>query len=337
MDNPVAIYWSGVSVYWHSVIIALAAAATLICASVLYKARGGSFVDIGLAALLGFIPSMELGRIYYCYFAQEGFSSSQEMYQLGKGGYALYGVMAGYMLTIWLYSILVKKKTAAMFDAIAPAAALGIAIGRFASYFSGDDFGRAVTDPEKQHFPIAVYSYSRNEWNLAVFSFEAIAALVVFIALLALFNQKGSKDFLYRDGDTALMFLLLYGIPQTVFESMRNDSLFLISLGFVRISQVISILLATLAFIIFCVRSGKKGLTNLHYIVWVLCLGCIALAFWMEFCITNETAVRNYTIMSLCLLFYMFIGLALYFDGSSRDMMKPSAPAHPQQRTPVRR
>ncbi|MBR6708182.1 MAG: hypothetical protein IKL84_00725, partial [Clostridia bacterium] len=82
-------------------------------------------------------------------------------------------------------------------------------------------------------------------------------------------------------------------------------------------------------FVIFSIRSARRGITHLHVLGWFFCLTRIALAFWMEFCITAETAVRNYTIMSLCLLFYMFAGLALYFDGNAADGAEEttSAPA----------
>jgi len=97
----------------------------------------------------------------------------------------------------------------------------------------------------------------------------------------------------------------------------------------VRISQVISILMSTAVFVIFSIRSAKRGVTHLHVLGWFFCLTRIALAFWMEFCITAETAVRNYTIMCLCLLFYMFVGLALYFDGNgeAEESEQPAAAA----------
>lgn len=317
MENSVALFLNGAPVYWHSIVIALAVLAALACASFLRAGQDSAPSDVWIVALAGFLPSMLIGRIYYCHFAQESFSDASEMYRLGAGGYALYGVMAGYLLTAVIFCKLTKKQLAPLLDAAAPAAALGIAIGRAASFFSGDDFGAAITNPELQRLPYAVYSESRGEWNLAVFSFEAISALVIFAVLMLLYLCRDSKAFCFRNGDIMLMFMFLYGIPQTVFESMRNDSLFLISLGFVRISQVISILMSTAVFAVFSIRSAKRGVTHLHVLGWFFCLTRIALAFWMEFCITAETAVRNYTIMSLCLMFYLFVGLALYFDGNA--------------------
>lgn len=319
MVNTVALYFGGIFIHWHGIVMAVAALCTVLCAVLLQKSKGGSVKDIVLIALIGFIPSVIIGRVFYCYFMQESFTGFSQMLRFADGGTALYGFAAGYLLTIVIYCRRRRISIAQMLDIAAPAAAVGICIGRIASYFSGDDLGRAVANEKMQKLPYAVYSAETGEWNLAVFSFEAIAAFVVFAILIVFFTLKDSKALTIRDGDIALLFILLYGIPQTVFESMRSDSLFLISLGFVRISQIISILIATLSFVIFSIRSVKRGLSAFHFVVWGACLCCIGLAFWMEFCMTSVTAVRNYTIMCLCLAVYLFSGMAFYLDGCTPD------------------
>jgi len=317
MNNPVAIYFCGIFIYWHGIVMALAALTAVVCASMLKKAKGERVRDVIYIALFGFIPSMILGRVFYCYFMQDGFSDISQMLIVGDGGIALYGVAAGYLLTIIIYCAVRRQKISAMLDIVAPAAAAGICIGRLASYFSGDDIGRVVASESLQRFPIAVYSAEMGEWNYAVFVYEAAAALVIFCVLIGLFIFKNSKGMALKDGDIALLFLLLYGVTQTVFESMRGDALFLISLGFVRISQVISIILTTIPFIIFSIRSVKRGFTKLHIAIWLVCLGCIGLAFWMEFCITAATIARNYSIMNICLSIYLFSGMAFFMDSVS--------------------
>lgn len=319
MDNPVAVYFCGIFIYWHGIIIALAAICAAACAALLRRAQGESAKDILIIALAGFVPAMAAGRAFYCYFMQESFASGSQMLRLGDGGVALYGTAVGYLVTILVYCAVKKKNTAQMLDAIAPATALGICIGRMASYFSGDDVGRAVQNEKLWNTPFAIYSAESGEYELAVFALEALTALVIFGVLIIFCFISGSKKINVKNGDIACLFLLMYGITQTVYESMRGDSLFLISLGFVRISQIISIILATVSFVIFSIRSAKKGLTWIHWTIWSLCLACIALAFWMEFCMTSATAVRNYTIMSLCLAFYLFSGLALYLDASATE------------------
>lgn len=314
MDNPVAVYLGGIFIYWHGLIIALAVIAAMLCAVYFRKNQGESIAQLIFAMLIGFIPAVLCGRIFYCYFSQESYSSFSEMLKINDGGSSLYGAAAGFIAAIGIYCYVKKIDFLRLVDALAPAAVIGIFIGRLSAYFSGDDTGRTVANERFQHFPYAVFSDVRGEWNLAVFNFEAIAAAIIFAVLLYLIFIESENT---KHGDIALLFIFMYGITQTVFESMRSDSLFLITLGFVRISQVISILIATFAFIIFSIRSAKRGLSLLHIGGWLVCAGCIALAFWMEFCMTTANSVRNYVIMSLCLAVYLFFGLALYFDGNA--------------------
>lgn len=314
MDNPVAIYFGGIFIYWHGLLIALAIVAALVCAVLVRKIQNESITQLIISSLIGFIPAVVCGRIFYCYFAQGSFGSFGEMLKINDGGTSLYGAAIGFLASAGIYCAIKNIDFIKLMDSIAPAAAIGIFVGRLSSYFSDDDIGRTVLNSKFQKFPFAVFSDTRGEWNLAVFNFEACAAAIIFIVLLysVLKDYEVSENI--HKGNTALLFLFMYGISQTVFESLRSDSLFLISLGFVRISQVISIVLATFAFIIFSIRSAKKGLSWLHYTGWGICLGCIALAFWMEFCMTAANATRNYIIMSLCLAVYLFFGLALYLD-----------------------
>lgn len=314
MDNPVAVYFGGIFIYWHGLIIALAAVIALLCAIYFRKDQGESVSQLIFAVLIGFIPAVLCGRIFYCYFSQDSYTSFLEMLKINDGGTSLYGAAAGFLIAIGVYCFVKKIDFLKLLDAFAPAAALGIFIGRLACYFSGDDIGRTVANERFQCFPFAVFSDIRQEWNFAVFNFEAVAAAIIFSVLLYFIFIEAKNT---KRGDIALLFIFLYGISQTVFESMRTDSLFLISLGFVRISQVISIIIATFAFVIFSIRSAKKGLSLMHFGGWLICAGCIALAFWMEFCMTAANSTRNYVIMSLCLAVYLFFGLALYFDGNA--------------------
>lgn len=50
------------------------------------------------------------------------------------------------------------------------------------------------------------------EYRLATFILQAMAALVLFLILLSFYLPKKQQ----KDGDTALIFLLLYGVSQIV-------------------------------------------------------------------------------------------------------------------------
>ena len=91
MDNPVAIYFGGIFIYWHGLIMALAVIVSMLCAVFFRKVRNESAVQLITAALIGFIPAILCGRAFYCYFSQESFSGSSEMLKINDGGTSLYG------------------------------------------------------------------------------------------------------------------------------------------------------------------------------------------------------------------------------------------------------
>ena len=96
--------------------------------------------------------------------------------------------------------------------------------------------------------PIAVCN-EYGEWQLAVFLFAALTALV--LLFYAMRVKAGS-------GERMLSALLLYACCQVVLESLRMDSC--LKVGFVRVSQVISAVVILGITAIRAYRSGGKPL-----------------------------------------------------------------------------
>ena len=158
----------------------------------------------------------------------------------GTSGAAFWGAVGGICLAALLAGKITKEKISAILDALAPSAALGIAISRFGEYSIGEGIGPEVIPESLHFFPVAVCN-EYEEWNYALFMLEGMAALVICLLLLT----SGRK---YRDGYRARMFLILYAACQVVLEALRRDS-FLRWL-FVRVNQLASalVLLAVLVF-----------------------------------------------------------------------------------------
>ena len=76
--------------------------------------------------------------------------------------------------------------------------------------------------------------------------------LPLFLILLIFYLPKKRKD-----GDTALIFLLLYGASQIVLDSTRYDKLFFRSNGFVSVVQVLGALGLLLVIVVFSARMVK--------------------------------------------------------------------------------
>lgn len=305
LSDSVVLFGKYFTIYWHGLILALGVVCAFLITYLFWsktdagKERGSApiLTIAGIGGVLGII----LARAQYCYFNPEIYSDHPEkIVELTNGGYGLFMGMVGVFIAAWISSKIFKLPLIELLDVMSPGAALGIFIGRFGSYFSGDDLGVAVHSAKWHFFPISVYSESAEAYQLCVYPYEAVAALIAFFAAWAMLHSVYIKQSgTHRKGDTFIIFLIIYSAFQIVLESLRNDALFLNLLGFVRFTQVAcAIILGTIS-VIGCVRiAKKKGFNPWQILLWVLIAGMFTLAFVMEFTLTSGTLIRNYSLMS---------------------------------------
>ena len=188
---------------------------------------------------LGILLGLFCARLYYVLARWELFSDiglnhffttdDEELRVWGAAsGAAFWGAVGGVCLAALIAGRITGEKVSAMLDALAPSAALGIAISRFAENSIGEGIGPGVEAEGLQFFPLAVMN-EWEEWDYALFLLEGLVGLLILLLLLT----RGRK---LRDGYRARMFLILYSSSQIVLEALRRDS-FLRWL-FVRVSQL---------------------------------------------------------------------------------------------------
>lgn len=194
---------------------------------VIYKV---DHLDLALAVL----PAALIGaRLAYClsrfsfYFVEMGLLS---VLRVWEGGCMLYGAALGALLAGALVAKMRGASIPATLDELAAPGMLAVLICRLGEWGTGEGVGAWIESEGLMRLPFAVMN-EYEEWQLAVFLFEAAAALVILLRLLKV--KQGS-------GERVLSALLLYACCQVVLESMRMDSC--LKIGFVRISQVISAL-----------------------------------------------------------------------------------------------
>ena len=129
---------------------------------------------------------------------------------------------------------------AAWVDCMAVSGCAGIAVGRLASLFNSSDRGQVIENLKTLPFvyPVTNAVSGALEYRLATFMIQSMVALLLFAGLSAYYLSKDPKG-RRKDGDTALIFLLIYGASQVVLDSTRYDSLFFRSNGFVSVVQVL--------------------------------------------------------------------------------------------------
>ena len=123
--------------------------------------------------------------------------------------------------------------------------------------------------------------------------------------ILAVFYLRGQKGGKLRDGDTCLIFLMLYGCTQVVLDSTRYDSLFFRSNGFVSVVQVLGALGLALAVVVFARRMVKaRGFRAWNIFLWLLIALALTGAGYMEYYVQRRgnEALFAYSVMSACLL-----------------------------------
>lgn len=317
MDKPALLY-NNVYIYWHGVFMAAAIAISVCAAMILstlfqHKKALMSFD----AALLSLPFGLVLSRIIYCVSNYEEFSSVVDTLKFADGGYGLYGAILGaFISAATLNGLREKFSLGAVCDSMAAGGALGIAAGRLAAYFSLDNVGIVMTNEKYQFFPMSIYDESTGLWTLATFNMEALAELVIFIVLCVIFglNNNEKKGVRGSNGDIALLFIMLHGASEVVFDSMQMDALRVPGNSFVRMQQIIGAISLASVMMVFVIRSIKRNKFRFYHLLSLAVFwSMVAVAAYMEFDrISDTNYFRNHGIMLIAMLCASAVCIAIY-------------------------
>ncbi len=324
-----ALMLGSICVYWHGVFMALAIALAVIVSFIMFRLfKTGSNDDLLNCILLSLPVSFMLSRLLYWSCNFEEYDSIKDHFNFTRGGYALYGVIFGVLISAAILKKLSKGFNAgAVCDCMAIAGALAIIVGRLSAYFSGDNIGITLKSDKYHFFPLTVYNSQRGEWLLAVFNFEAFFSLLIFVALFVIFaknsNEKiGMKG---RHGDIALLFLLMHGCSQGIFDSMHVDALYVMGNSFVRLQQILGAVCFTAVTVIFAVRSKKlNGFKWYQPAAPLIALAAVGITLCMELNrISYHNFIRNYSVIFICMLGAAINGVFIYrttLNGKSEEV-----------------
>ena len=314
--------------YWNSIVYTLAAATAIAFFLAFYIGKCGNVVAGFAAVPLSIFLGLVAARFFHWYCradSYDGFLAAMTDYT--SGGYALMGVFLGCFLTAWLLRLIrLDRSLPEMLDCMAVSGCAGIAVGRLASLFNSSDRGQVLEN--FKHLPIAwpvTNAVSGGvEYRLATFMLQSLVALALF-AGLSLFYIRGNKRGNLKDGDTSLIFLLIYGASQVVLDSTRYDSLFFRSNGFVSVVQVLGALGLGLAIFAFSKRMVKnRGLKFWQFLLWIPITAGIGCSSYMEYYVQRRgnEAVFAYSVMSACLVGVILLTLLIrrLAAGKARSM-----------------
>ncbi len=239
---------------WYSVLILTGIiTALLLCQR--EEKRLGLLQDTTLDLALRIVPCGVIGaRLYYVIFNWSAFADDPlSILRIWEGGLAIYGgIIGGLAAGIW-FSRKRRIPLLTLTDLVLPGVALGQAIGRWGNYFNMEAFGRAVTNPKWQFFPVSVLipEDGQQVWHMATFFYESAWDLMVFLAL-----WFGVRKHAKRRGTVTLWYMLLYGLGRFFIEGLRTDSLMA---GNVRVSQLLSGCICLFAAVALVVRRFRPA------------------------------------------------------------------------------
>ena len=311
--DTIAIYTGDLIIYWSSIVICLGVAAWFFLSLAVYSPNGGRSAAMWVFLPIACILATFFSRVihWYCHAEQyTGFASAFKDFSIGS--YCMPGVFLGVTLAVLLVRLLRLSESAPrMFDALAPGAALGLAIIRLSSLFNNADLGKViVTTPAFQRLPIAAALHSSSgaeEYHFATFFVQFLLLLVLTALMLAFYYRRGKvrmKSGSNR-GHTALMFLLFYSAMEIVLDSTRYDSSFLRSNGFVSLVQIVSAVSMLGVLVYYSVHSIRaNGLKFYHWIFWVVFLGSAGGVGYLEYLVQRhgDWYLKCYGGMSVCCL-----------------------------------
>lgn len=310
----IAFICGNIPIYWHSVVIFVAALVGIVFFLAAYLRKEENFLGAMMACPISIMLSLILSRLFHWYFRPDSYGSfGMAMTDFFGLGHALLGAFAGCILTACLLRMMTAiDSLPVMLDCMSFGGCGAIALGRLSCLFTPDDRGSILSGIERLPwtFPAVTTTSGALEYRFATFLFQSLTAGCIFVAMLMLLYSRKKKA---RDGDMALLFLFLYCVSQILWDSTRYDSMHLRSNGFIGAVQLVCVLAAVVVLVILSTRQGRNAKTLMIF-RWSLILAAIGCVAYMEYYvqIRGDRAGFAYMVMGVCLILMVAIGIDMW-------------------------
>ena len=322
--NQVAVCIGGIVIYWSAIVIFLAVAVCFNLAYGLYTANGGKKSAMWLMLPISIVLGAVFSRLIHWYCHAEQYSGLiGALTDMGAGDYCLPGAFFGVVIAVLIVRALRLTDSAAkMFDCIAPAATLGVAVLRMSALFNVSCRGKIQIDnPKLQMLPLASPVTTANgavEYRLATFCIEFFVMLVLFFIVMHYFNKRRNwsmKGDAPVHGNVALLYLAFYGATQVILDSTRYDSSFLPINGFVSLVMILGAVSLAAVMVYYTVLSVRaNGVMVKQAVMWVIFLAAAGGAGYMEYLVQRygNMYVPVYSGMAALLLVMCILVVVMY-------------------------
>ena len=213
----------GVKIYYYGVIMALAITVGILVADYIaskyFHLKKEIMIDLAPYLIISGIIG---ARLYYCALNYDFYLRfPTEILAIRHGGISIHGAIMGGALGLLAFSYRHKINFLKLADVTAIGLALAQAIGRWGNFFNSEAFGTPCNLPWKlyiapQYRPIPYQDY---QFFHPTFLYESILDIILFIILFIL----AKKGIIKKEGNIALIYLILYSLIRILVESLRLD------------------------------------------------------------------------------------------------------------------
>lgn len=240
---PVAFTIFGLEIMWYGIMIA---AAMVLAVIITY--RRAPIHNISSEKTLDFvlicIPMGVIGaRLYYVIFDWSYYAGDfYKIINIRNGGLAIHGGLILGFLTAFILCRLWNVRPMNLLDLVAPAIAIAQSVGRWGNYFNSEAHGGPTNLP----WAISV----DGQMVHPTFLYESIWCFLLFFILVIVDNNRKFE------GQTFLLYGILYSVERFLVEWLRTDSLMI---GPFKQAQVLSAAVFVVFLIIYIIlrRKGK--------------------------------------------------------------------------------
>jgi len=316
--NKIAYIFEDYVINWSSIILVMAVVAAILVCFALSVRKPGYSTPLAVTLPVAMILGCVFARVIHWYCRTDQYESfAQAFTDFSVGGFSLIGLAIGCLLAaVIVWAIGLAPNLGKLLDIMVPGAALAIALGRLSFLFNYSDRGKVFIENESnRRLPIgsAVINASSGatEWRFATFFIQAIVAAVIFIIVLAAFfylSRLVLKNGRSAAGNVFFLFLILYFATEILLDSTRYDALFMRSNGFVSLMQIFAAVMIVFPYVWLSVRSVQfNKLKVYHPILWVVYLGSLGLAGYMEYYVQRHgnLYMLSYSLMGAGLVISM--------------------------------
>ncbi len=211
----------------------------------------------------GTIGGVVGARLYYVIFQWDSYKDNiLSVFKIWEGGLAIYGGIIGGLLAAYFVCKKVDLSFVKLLDMAGISLLIGQGIGRWGNFTNQEAFGINTTlpwgmtsDKVEEYLEMNYSTLVSKGINVVptepvhpTFLYESIWCLLGFLALYIVY-----KKFRKFDGQLILGYGVIYGLERFFVEGLRTDSLYVGDTG-IRISQILSLLIAILCFALSVVK-----------------------------------------------------------------------------------